>query len=130
MSFSNLPEFKGVEYGESIISFLEDYGHYVSSKTMNDIQKLAFLRSSLKSSAKIMHNAALANAEIAGADAPELLVSTRNWLMNTYHSDEAKQTIRDDLSELKMGPFETPSSLFTRIHFMVDSAGYDDAVKN
>jgi len=29
MSFSNLPEFKGVEYGESIISFLENYGHYV-----------------------------------------------------------------------------------------------------
>src|SRR5690348_8219785 len=114
------PIFDGYSDNDSVITFIDDFEQYVAARTLAPAAQLALIRASLRGPAK---EAFAGFAHTAAADQHDARVEeVKEWMRVTYHTDEVKQGLKDQLENLYQEPSETPRTFYNRIRYLISIA--------
>jgi hypothetical protein len=70
-----------------------------------------------------------ASVTLNGIDDTARVIELKEWLRTTYHIEEVKQGLRDQLNDLRQRQEETPRAFFTRISQLINLAEYPEALR-
>jgi hypothetical protein len=134
MNSNVVPTFSGYTTHESIISFMEEFRTFCKIRGYTDERSLDILPTLLRGAANTAYNEALRNGEIFieedEDDAANRLEIIYDWLRSKYHTDNMRQSLKDQVITSYQGMQESPMAFYTRIRHMIELAGYPNEVKD
>src|SRR4051794_29133499 len=134
MSTKDIPSFSGYTPAESIISFLEDLELYVAARGLNGPARKNLLIACLRGPAKNAFTQAETDGVTRGgfdpgADPVAYVNNAKVWLMKTYHTEDIRQGLKDQIATIFQGENESPAMFYNKIRHLIDLAGIPDNAK-
>src|SRR4051812_39840868 len=129
----SVPTFSGYTTHELVINFIEEFYTFCEIKGFNDERKMRLLPTLLRGAARTAFEEGKANGEVpnpvSNTDGARLDV-IYEWLRSKYHTDNMKQSLKDQVTNSYQGMQESLMAFYTRIRHMIELAGYPNTVKD
>ena len=126
--------FTGYTATESILQYLEEFEQYAAIKGFDTGRQRAVLEASLRGPAKAAFQEAVAQAisirpTMGTVTEAMHLQDCKDWLRQKYHTEDMRQSLRDQLTGLYQGLHQSPADFYTKICHIMDLADYPAAAR-
>ena len=125
----HITPFNGYTHLESVIQFIQKIQLYLSTKPdYTAAQQTVIIENALMGAARARY--LMAKPTLGARAGFPTVTEIYEWLRQTYHTADIRQSLKDQLLTLHQEEHESPVTFYTRVREMIDLAGYNDAVKD